>query len=121
MNGCARRESSPVRNDESFSVEPAPPTAPDLSCLANSAFFGSASAAMKSGVLFAAPNAAAMFFGRVLNRIDRKTATPSVPPICRKNVADDVATPMSRGETAFCTARIIGCMAVAEAEAEDRA
>ena len=44
------------------------------------------------------------------NRIDRNTAVPSVPPIWRKNVTDDVATPISRGETAFCTARMIGCM-----------
>ena len=50
-----------------------------------------------------------MFFGRLLNRIDRKTATPSVPPICRKNVADAVPTPMSRGETAFWMASTSGC------------
>ena len=35
---------------------------------------------------------------------------PSVPPIERKNVTELVATPISRGETAFCTAVIIGCM-----------
>ena len=46
----------------------------------------------------------------MLNRIDRKTAAPSVPPIDRKNVTDEVDTPISRGEAAFCTARIIGCM-----------
>ncbi len=36
-------------------------------------------------------------------------ATPSAPPICRKNVDDEVATPMSCGGIAFCTARVIGC------------
>ena len=35
---------------------------------------------------------------------------PSVPPIWRKNVADEVATPMSCGGTAFCTASTSGCM-----------
>ena len=46
----------------------------------------------------------------VENRIDRNTAVPSVPPIWRKNVADEVATPMSCGGTAFCTASTSGCM-----------
>ena len=35
--------------------------------------------------------------GSVVNRIDRNAATPIVPPIWRKNVTDDVATPISRG------------------------
>ena len=46
--------------------------------------------------------------GTVENRIDRKTAVPSVPPIWRVNVADDVATPISRGDTAFWTASVSG-------------
>ena len=37
-------------------------------------------------------------------------ATPMVPPICRKNVADAVATPMSRGGTADCRISSSGCM-----------
>jgi hypothetical protein len=37
----------------------------------------------------------------------RKTATPMVPPICRKKVVEDVATPMSREETALCMAGMI--------------
>jgi hypothetical protein len=45
-----------------------------------------------------------------LKSTDRKIAVPSVPPIDRKNVTELVATPISRGETAFCTAVIIGCM-----------
>ncbi len=45
-----------------------------------------------------------------LNRIDKNTATPTVPPSCRKKVADAVATPISRGLTAFCTIRVSGCM-----------
>lgn len=35
---------------------------------------------------------------------------PRVPPICRVKVADAVATPIIRGETAFCTANVSGCM-----------
>ena len=46
----------------------------------------------------------------VLNSSDRKTATPSVPPSWRKNVAELVATPISRGGTAFCTMIVSGCM-----------
>ena len=46
--------------------------------------------------------------GRVVNRIDRNAAVPIVPPIWRKKVTDEVATPISRGETAFCTARMTG-------------
>ncbi|CAM3963353.1 hypothetical protein TSOC111612_23355 [Tsukamurella ocularis] len=41
---------------------------------------------------------------------ERKTATPSVPPICRKNVAAAVETPMSRGGRMFCSARVSGCI-----------
>ena len=44
------------------------------------------------------------------NSTDRKIATPSVPPIWRKNVADDVATPMSRGGTADWRISSSGCM-----------
>ena len=46
----------------------------------------------------------------VLNRIDRKTAVPIVAPIWRKNVTEDVATPMSCGGIAFWTASVIGCI-----------
>ena len=46
--------------------------------------------------------------GSGVNRIDRKAAAPIVPPIWRKKVTDEVATPISRGETAFCTARMTG-------------
>ena len=44
---------------------------------------------------------------------------PSVPPIWRKNVADDVATPMSCGGTAFWMASTSGCMLMPRPEAED--
>ncbi len=57
-----------------------------------------------------ASNALRMLSPAVENRIDRNTAVPSVPPTWRKKVADEVATPISRGSTAFCTARISGCM-----------
>ena len=46
----------------------------------------------------------------VLNSSERNTATPSVPPSWRKNVAELVATPISRGGTAFCTMIVSGCM-----------
>jgi hypothetical protein len=42
------------------------------------------------------------------NSSDRKIAVPRVPPICRVKVADEVATPMSRGGTAFWIARVSG-------------
>ena len=74
------------------------------------AIAGLAAAAWKSGVPAADFSAAAILSPTVLNRIDRKTATPSVPPICRKNVDEAVATPMSRGATEFCTASISGCI-----------
>ena len=44
------------------------------------------------------------------NSTDKKIATPRVPPIWRKNVADDVATPMSRGGTDDCRISSSGCM-----------
>ena len=46
----------------------------------------------------------------VEKRTDRNTAVPSVPPICRKKSDDEVATPMSRTGTAFCTASTSGCI-----------
>ncbi len=55
-------------------------------------------------------NARAMLSVSVLNTMERKTATPSVPPIWRKNVADAVETPMSRRGPAFCTAMMSVCM-----------
>ena len=39
-----------------------------------------------------------------------KIAVPNVPPIERKKVADEVATPMSRGSTEFCIASTSTCM-----------
>ena len=55
-------------------------------------------------------NASWMLSPRVLNSSERKTATPSVPPSWRKKVAELVATPISRGGTAFCTMIVRGCM-----------
>ncbi len=49
-----------------------------------------------------------IFVAACEKRIERKTAVPSVPPIWRVKVADEVATPMSRRSTAFCTARVSG-------------
>ena len=70
---------------------------------------GSCVAARNAGSLNASANRAAMRSPTVPNRIDRNTAVPSVPPICRKNVAELVATPMSVAGTAFCTASTMGC------------
>ena len=116
-NGRASRASITVRNDESSStpvpagVSPLPPRAVITARFAGSASTaGSESAAWNSGVPAAARNAFAMFCCTLLNSIDRKTAVPSVPPSCRKNVADEVATPMSLAGTVFCTASISGCM-----------
>ena len=49
-----------------------------------------------------------IFSPAVENRIDRNTAVPSAPPICRVKVAVEVATPIWFGGTAFCTARVSG-------------
>ena len=49
-----------------------------------------------------------IFSPAVENRIDRNTAVPSAPPICRVKVAVEVATPIWVGGTAFCTARVSG-------------
>ena len=100
-------------NDESFSEIPEP-TAPPWSIWSTGWFAGSAStalsasAAWNSGVVAAVWNAAPILAPTVENRIERNTAVPSVPPICRKNSDDDVAVPMSRGGTAFCTASTSG-------------
>ena len=53
---------------------------------------------------------AAMLEFALVNRIDRKIAVPSEPPTWRKKVTAEVATPMSRGSTAFCIARMMLCM-----------
>ena len=58
--------------------------------------------------------------GSLVNSTDRKTAVPSVPPICRKKVTDEVATPISRGLTAFCTARMTGWKLKPEPEAQQQ-
>ena len=46
----------------------------------------------------------------VEKRIERKIATPRVPPIWRKKVAEAVATPISVGGTALWTVSSSGCM-----------
>ena len=123
-NGAASAGSSPEMNEESLST-PVPsstgvPPAARVSCAAASwsttaALAGSAStsgswmAARNAGSANASANRAAIRSPTVPNRIDRNTAVPSVPPICRKKVAELVATPMSVAGTAFCTARTIGC------------
>ena len=38
-----------------------------------------------------------------LDRIAPNSAVPNEPPICRKNVTELVATPMSLRSTEFCT------------------
>ena len=115
-NGRASRGSIVCRNDESLRMLDAPPSPPPASAASTGwlAGFartaGSASAAWKAGVPAAARNCSAMLPVTVLNTMDRKIAVPSVPPSWRKNVDDPVATPMSRGGTAFCTASTSVCM-----------
>ena len=58
---------------------------------------GSFSAAWNCGVGATCANAETIASGSRVNSTDRNTAVPSVPPICRKNVAEEVATPMSLG------------------------
>ena len=48
--------------------------------------------------------------GMRLKTTEKITATPSVPPIWRKKVDEDVATPMSRGPTAFWLAIVSVCI-----------
>ena len=49
---------------------------------------------------------------RRLAKIAPKSATPIEPPIWRKSVEPDVATPMFRGSTAFCTASTSTCITI---------
>ncbi len=115
-NGLASRGSRWLMNEESLSAalafRPPPPcTACSTGWFAGLLITaGSRSADWNSGVGAIARNAAAILSGRPLKSTDRKIAVPSVPPICRKNVADEVATPMSCGGTAFWIARMSVCM-----------
>ena len=91
---------------------------PALAGLASTS--GSCAAAMNAGSVRALCNALPIRSPTVPNRMDRKTAVPAVPPICRKNVADAVATPMSCGWHAFCDGQHQRLHAEAEAEPEQR-
>ena len=71
-----------------------------------------------AGVWDVFSNSSAMLPPTVLNRIDRNTATPSVPPIWRKNVAELVATPISDGRHGALHDQQQRLHAVAEPEAE---
>src|SRR5438552_13536919 len=51
-----------------------------------------------------------MLPGSLANRMDRNAAAPIVPPMERKNVTEEVATPISRGDAAFWAAVTIGCI-----------
>ena len=57
--------------------------------------------------------------GRVENRTDRNTAVPRVPPIWRKNVTDEVATPISRGGDSVLHGQDERLHVAAEADAQD--
>ncbi len=61
----------------------------------------------------------AMFVLACENRMDRKIAVPSEPPTCRKNVVDEVATPMSRGVDGVLHGQHDRLHVQAEAGAED--
>ncbi len=106
LNGCAMTESSREMNDVSFRSE-----LPCRAACSVAAWSGcAASAAWNEAVPCTERNASAILPGRLVSSTDRKMAVPSVPPICRKNVTDEVATPISFGDTAFWMARMIGCM-----------
>ena len=87
LNGYARRGSSLLMSEESLDTALSALASPLVSALMKVALtglastFGSRTAAWKSGVLAALMNAVLMLSPRVLNSSDRKTATPSVPPI----------------------------------------
>ncbi len=110
--GRASTGSAPARNDESSSDTGRPPcNAPRIGALAGfAATAGSLSAARNAGWRPRRGSCRPPACRAAVNRMDRNTAVPSVPPIWRKNVVDAVATPMSRGGIAFCTARVSGCM-----------
>ena len=59
---------------------------------------------------FSAPGIEASSFARREAKIAPKIATPSEPPIERKNVAVEVATPMLRAGASFWTASTSTCM-----------
>jgi len=99
------KDESSSEMPEAFPVLSAPRTA---ALFGFASTLGSAIAAWKAGVAAAARKASPIRWPTVENRIDRKTAVPRVPPICRKNSDDDVAVPMSFGGTAFCTASTRG-------------
>ena len=71
---------------------------------------GCCTACWNAGVCDSDLDAFSMLPPTLPNSMDRKTATPIVPPIWRKNVAEVVATPMSRGGTADCRISSSGCM-----------
>src|SRR6478736_7427866 len=115
--------SSLLRNDESvLRASPIDDAAPVLPCAAATSpcavawlgLLGSAAAAAtacwNSGVTPADCSALWILSGSELNSSDRNTATPRVPPSCRKHVADEVATPMSLAGTMFCTAINMVCI-----------
>ena len=72
--------------------------------------FGSASAAFILERRLELSNAALIVVGIRVNSTENSTATPSVPPIWRKKVDAEVATPMSLGPTAFWLAIVRVCM-----------
>src|SRR5262245_56616211 len=84
LNGCASTAGSRPMNEVSFS-------APDpllASCRISCAC--AAYACWYAGDALAFSIALTIFELTVLNRMDRNTAAPSVPPIDRKNVTDEV-------------------------------
>ncbi len=118
LNGTASRGSSFWMNDESLSTCVAPEEPCPCPCTKSSTgrFAGSARtagsrrAARKEAVSATDVKASAIFPGTWVNSRVVNTAVPAVPPICRKNVEEALATPMSCGGTVFCIARTSVCM-----------
>ena len=68
----------------------------------NSSFRGSCNKAGSLVIASVTPEAICLALSVIpANKMLRNIATPSVPPICRKKVDEDVATPMSLASTAF--------------------
>ncbi len=103
-------------NDVSSRTPPAADPSPDASPRASPATVGSLlcaaspTAVRNSGVAAAEISASRMVSVTREKSSDRNAATPMVPPIWRKNVADDVETPMSCGGSEFWMARVSGCI-----------
>ena len=112
--GAVRRSSAPMRKE--LSEVSAPSALPDCNEERRAWLFGSANTAgswvalESSDITVGLAKASVTVSSRRLKRMERKTATPKVPPIWRKKVAEEVATPISRAGTEFWLDTIRVCI-----------